>query len=249
MAEAPIDAERLRLRIQRLLGARRTPGVAVWDAAWAERQAAFEESGDIADLAPNYYAPEELEKVIQLRDQLMAPAFEEADTIWELGCGSGYHLAQMVLEHKQHRFAGFDSSSAALNCIRAVNRELGTDIGMWEWNMRRPPYVLHTPTTAVLTIGALEQVGSDFRPFLDSMRQLQPTRVVNIEPLIELYDEHNLEDWLAAEYHRRRGYLQGYLTALRRLEEQGSVEILEVRKGFGNIDHIGHSHVVWRWAS
>jgi hypothetical protein len=68
-----------------------------------------------------------------------------------------------------------------------------------------------------------------------------------MEPLVELYDEQRLVDYLAIKFHRKRGYLEGFLTSLRKLQAEGRIEILEQRRFyFGSIYHEGYSYVAWR---
>jgi hypothetical protein len=64
--------------------------------------------------------------------------------------------------------------------------------------------------------------------------------------MYELYNQETLFDWLGAQYLEKRGYLAGYLTALRRLEDQGRIEILKIQRTFGGLYHDGYSYVVWR---
>ena len=94
---------------------------------------------------------------------------------------------------------------------------------------------------------ALEQVGPRHDRFVEFLLQKKPGICVNMEPLLELYDETNLVDYLAARYHRKRGYLEGFLTALRTLADKGHIEILDVRRFFfGSLYHEGYSYVAWR---
>jgi hypothetical protein len=68
-----------------------------------------------------------------------------------------------------------------------------------------------------------------------------------MEPLLDLYDEANLVDYLAIRYHKKRGYLNGFLPALRDLAAKGRVEILDMRRFyFGSFYHEGYSYVAWR---
>ena len=68
-----------------------------------------------------------------------------------------------------------------------------------------------------------------------------------MEPIEDLYDEDNLADYLALRYHRKRGYLSGFLPRLRTLETEGKIRILEIRRMFfGSLYHEGYSFVVWK---
>jgi hypothetical protein len=68
-----------------------------------------------------------------------------------------------------------------------------------------------------------------------------------MEPLLDLYDQDNLVDYLAVRFHTFRGYLSGFLPRLRQLEAEKRIEILKVqRMNFGSLYHEGYSFVVWR---
>ena len=101
--------------------------------------------------------------------------------------------------------------------------------------------------SGVLTFGALEQVGKDFRPFLEFLLRRKPAICVHVECIAEFYDPARLLDYLALAYHHSRNYLEGFWTALKELEEKGMLEILAAHhQRFGNIYDDSHSYVVWR---
>jgi hypothetical protein len=101
--------------------------------------------------------------------------------------------------------------------------------------------------SGVLTMCALEQIGPRHERFVEFLLQKKPQVCVNMEPLLELYEDDNLVDYLAMRYHRKRGYLDGFLTSLRNLAAAGRIEILDVRRFFfGSIYHEAYSYVAWR---
>mgnify|MGYP006178052823 CR=1 FL=1 len=103
------------------------------------------------------------------------------------------------------------------------------------------------PGAADLLVGSMEQLGSNFRPFLDYLLQQKPRIVVQVNHLMELYDTDNLLDYLALRFEKRRKYLEGYLPALERLAQDGKVDILKLQRGrVGSLYHDGYSFVVWR---
>ncbi|MFH0958618.1 MAG: hypothetical protein V1897_07925, partial [Pseudomonadota bacterium] len=109
------------------------------------------------------------------------------------------------------------------------------------------PLVRLNPGTGVYTFGALEQVHSNHVKFIEFLLERKPALVLNVECLHELYDEEDLSDTIALAYHRRRNYLEGYLTRLLALEAEGRIEILNVHHfRFGNMNDDPLSHVVWK---
>jgi hypothetical protein len=100
---------------------------------------------------------------------------------------------------------------------------------------------------ALLTIGSLEQLGSNFENFIYWITQKQPSVCINIEPLYEKYDENNLFDYLAMRFHKQRNYLIGFLPYLQNLEREHKIKILKTtRMHFGSLFHDGWSITVWK---
>jgi hypothetical protein len=101
--------------------------------------------------------------------------------------------------------------------------------------------------SGVFSSGALEQLGTNFGPFLSYLLEQKPKIVVNINHLTELYDPEKLLDYLAIKFERRRNYLYGFIPELQNLERAGKVEIIKIHRSyFGSLPHDGYSYVVWR---
>jgi hypothetical protein len=96
--------------------------------------------------------------------------------------------------------------------------------------------------SAVLTWGALEQLGTNFQPFLNFLLS-KDVFVINVEPIIELFNPKNPMDNHSIEYMKKRNYLNGYLTALKK----SKAKILRTQRlHFGNMNYEGWSFVIWR---
>jgi hypothetical protein len=107
--------------------------------------------------------------------------------------------------------------------------------------------VLFPPGSAAITMASMEQLNTKYENFLNYLMAHKPSICLHLEPLIELYDKDDLFDHLAFQYHRKRGYLNGFLTSLRNLEAEGKLSILDVRRlFFGSMFHEGYSIVIWR---
>jgi hypothetical protein len=116
------------------------------------------------------------------------------------------------------------------------------------FDMFSPDRRLELPSgSGVFMVGALEQLGPNFQPFLGYLLAQRPKIVVQVNHFTELYDTDDLLDYLALRFEKKRKYLEGYLPALESLSRQGKVEILSVRRvRFGSLYHDGYSFVVWR---
>jgi len=205
----------------------------------AERHALWERCWSEDASIPEYFSsPQEYAQFVALRTQLFAKYLNGVDEVSEFGCGLGHNLAP--LQDGARRLRGFDWSVAAVKRCKA----LGIDAEVFDMFNPGADITLHG---AVLTVHALEQLGTQWRAFLEFLLVRKPGICIHIEPIEELYDETDLHDFLCLAYHCKRGYLSGFLTGLRELEKWGGVELIEVRKSeFGNGLHDAYSIVIWK---
>ncbi len=234
-----------------------------WEDGWGENLEAFEDSGnDLTTLIPKFVKSEtmrlpheymmplvpdlETGLVTELRLELFR-LFEEADAVYEFGCGTGLNLVVLAQMYPDKKLYGLDWSTNSCTIIDLIARQRNINLTGVLFDMFKPDYGLEIePNSALFTIGAMEQLGTNFEPFLQFMIDKRFLVCLNIETLYELYDPESLYDFLAIKYLEKRGYLRGYLVRLKELESQGKIEILKVRKGFGCLYHNGYSYVVWR---
>lgn len=237
-----------------------------WESCWSGNLDNYVRSSyDRSRLVPDFIRPAEVLRLSQdyvlprsatfeldffriQRAYLFYRYFSQCRAVSEFGCGSGFNLVALSDQIPHLSLCGLDWSraSAELVSLAGQTQRLKLDGRVFDFFHPDPSYSLATGT-GVLTVCALEQTGSGFGTFLDWLIGQRPAICVHIEPLAELYDESNQSDYLALRYHRKRGYLEGFLTRLRNLESQGILEIVEVnRPYFGSLYHEGYSWVVWR---
>lgn len=237
-----------------------------WEAGWSENLAEFLSEGHKLDsLIPKYIRPNE---VVRLFGQYARPHnphfvrdytktyrawlahrfFADATAIYEFGCGPASHVAYFAETFPDKAVVGLDWAEASVRIIDAIASHYGWNVSGHRFDFFAPNHGIRLPKdTAVLTFGALEQVGSNHGPFLDYLLDNRPMRCVHVEGINELYDGSDLLDQLALRYHERRNYLNGLLTRLRELESAGRVVIEDVhRQRFGTKFNDTFSYVVWR---
>jgi hypothetical protein len=237
-----------------------------WEKGWRENLDIFIQARCNPDaLIPKYYKKRvplrlngEIVKPISedlvyhvthlFRTWLFLKYFQPYDSIHEFGCGSGFHIGWLASLFPQKEIYGLDWATASQEILDFMRNEKGWRVQGKHFNFFEPSKDHKiSDNSAVLTFGALEQVGSRFSPFLDYLLMQSPKLVVNVECLHELYDENHLLDYLALRYHHRRNYLHGYLTRLKALEQQGRIKIIQIHKqSFGNMYNDTHSFVVWK---
>lgn len=172
---------------------------------------------------------------------------QDAAVIYEFGCGSCVNLARMGQIFPGKRYVGLDWTQQAVAIADALGQR-------FDWNMRGRIFDFFHPDEAlqieegsvVLTVGALEQTGPNWRPFLDWILRFRPTICVHIEPVAEWYDGTAF-DQIARKFHMTRGYWTGFLEALHHLEAAGRAQILKQHRcRLGSLFIEGYSQIIWR---
>ena len=237
-----------------------------WEDGWSENLREFERSGfdpgtlvpkfiknDVKRLQGEYILPEstsfEIDFVSVLWQFLFRTYFSQAESIYEFGCGPGQNLVELARIHPDKRLYGLDWAQSALEIVENLRGRLGINVQAERFDFFCPSDALRLEEgAAVFTAGALEQTGVRFQRFLDWLLEQSFSICVNVETLQETYDPAKLFDYVACSYIEKRGYLQGYLSALRRLEEQGAVRILKVHRVFGSLYNDVYTYVAWEKA-
>ncbi len=229
----------------------------LWERCYAESELTppflVKEKNEPLRFNYQYIIPEsqrfEVDFLSVVRAYLFNKYFCNLRSVAEFGCGTGHNLLALARQQPGKVVFGLDWSRHALEHVKKLQHQ-GVSAHAVEFNLLEPnPDCLHfnLKEVGVLTVGALEQVGRKFEEFLCYLVSRQPPICIHLEPIVELYDEAKPFDQLAIKYHRARGYLEGYLPALRRLARYGLAEILEVRRiPFGSFYHEAYTYIVWR---
>lgn len=228
-----------------------------WQKGWSENLEEFRRTGDVNALTPKYLRPS---KYARLGGQFIEPAdpmFEanwyqvfrgwfarrylsEFDHIYEFGCGSGHNVAFLAQEFPDKHVKGFDWADASVEIVRELHRR-GLDVDGERFDFFNPPRDWYwRPNSAVLTVGALEQTGLRWRPFLDFLRRTRPAMCLHIEPIVEWYDPSNLVDYTAIKIHEARGFWRGFVDEVEEISA-----IRHHRTGFGSLLLEGYSQFQW----
>lgn len=234
-----------------------------WEAGWSENLQGFVGRGDISELVPKYFKSSQILRIFRnyvrpLTDDfifrfhsvfcrlIFEKYLSDVDSIWEFGCGTGHNLVLLSEMYPYKEIHGLDWASSAIDLIKNLSKKHANVRGR-TFDMFNPDYELDIPSnSAVITIHSLEQLGTNYGSFLDFVLKKSPVLCINIEPVLELYDENNLLDYLAVMYHRKRGYLENYLNTLYRFEKEKKIEIKKVKRAFlGSTYDEGYSLMIW----
>ncbi len=236
-----------------------------WEKGWSENLNNFLDQGhDVQELIPKFVRRNE---VIRFKDNFIMPVdsefetnfvkvlryylflkyFTDAESVYEFGCGTGLNLLSVAELFPAKILYGLDWSEASCQIVNELAKELKLNLHGKLFDMFSPDERIEVnESSAVFTIGAMEQLGTDFRRFVDFLMKKKPSVVINIEVNYELHDKNSLFEYVAAAYIEKRNYLNGFYPYLQKLEKQGSVEIIEIRKTIGGLYHNGYVYLVWK---
>lgn len=236
-----------------------------WEKGWGENLEAIKNGKSVNDLVPRYHGKHTLIHWHQKMIRPLTPYFDyklhcivvdwaiekylsKVDSIFEFGCGPGYHLLRARKINPTAHMIGLDWTKASQEIIKQI-KEAGIEdnIEGKNFNFFSPDYSVDVPANSgFLTVAALEQIGDKYEQFLEFVMAKKPIICVHLEPIDEMLDQNNLIDRLSTLYFRKRNYLSGYLPRLRQLQEEGKVKIVSEQRTYSGSFFIeGHSLIVW----
>jgi hypothetical protein len=242
---------------------------AVWEEGWARNLSAVRAEENESALVPGYFEKSRFVRLGEHFFEVILPATEALllgclvdyvveglatnfgfDNVHEFGCGTGIHVSRLAKRCPKRQVHGYDWAISSVEIVEHLRRNAGqANLGGARFDFFQPnDQVEVSSDDIVLTVATLEQVGTDFRPFLDFLGKKSPRLVVNIEPIEELLDLESRVGRLSAEYFRKRNYLTGFYSHLIDLESLNKVEIIHSgRSGLGSLYIEGYSIVAWRF--
>lgn len=235
-----------------------------WNKGWEENLQAYSKHKE-QSIIPRYFGKH---NIVRWRQDFMialSPNFEYDmlstiqywlfDThlrsypfIYEFGCGTGHNLLRVREVNKLAQLWGLDWAESSQKLVEKISSQK-SDSNLFAKNFDffnpNKNFKLNKKS-AVFTVAALEQIGSDFRPFIDYLLEEKPEICLHIEPISELLDAENLVDYLSILYFQKRNYLNGFLTTLQALEKQKKLKIHTAKRSYiGSLYIEGYSIIIW----
>lgn len=168
-------------------------------------------------------------------------------TIYEFGCGSGDNLASIAETGVEKILIGMDWSASSNKLLNTIGQIKNCKLKGERFDFYHPNHDYElVENSAVFTVAALEQIGDDHTQLMQYFLSQKARVFVHLEPIIDFYDEGNLIDYLAILYHKKRNYLDKYLSALRAFEQLGIIKIQHAKRmQFGSLYHEAYNIIVW----
>jgi hypothetical protein len=238
-----------------------------WEKGWYENFELLKEGNSVNDLVPKYFGKSNIARwkgdfiksdiknfdykqlLILMDAYLHQYVGNNYDNLFEFGCGPAYHLLRFGNFNRNINLMGLDWTKASQNIIKEINSlEINTKIKGHNFDFFNPDYNLEIPeNSAIFTCSALEQIGENYKEFVNFLLAKKPDLCINFEPCSELLDENSLVDKLCILYSEKRNYLKGYLSYLEQLEQEGKIEIILKKRLFGGGIYLeGYPVIIWK---
>ncbi|MBF0427783.1 MAG: class I SAM-dependent methyltransferase [Magnetococcales bacterium] len=237
-----------------------------WEEGWAENLKDFIESHyDLEKLVPKFIRPNqplrlgnhyvqavnplfELDYLKVYRQWIFTKYFERFESVYEFGAGTGFNLHALSELYPTKNLHGLDFVASSVELIGTIGKAKNKKIYGHLFDMIHPDREFRlADNSIVFTFGSLEQLSGRIDAFFAYLLSQPFELCVHVEPVIDLYDQETLFDYLAYRFHKKRGYTQNLLGTLRRLEQEGKAEIIQiVRPRFASLLMEGYTLIVWR---
>lgn len=238
----------------------------VWEQGWAENLHAFiAQNYSLEALIPKFIRQNQLirydgdyimpanprfefDYMTVFRIWLFQKYFAHYSSIYEFGCGSGLNLVLLASLFPQKDLCGLDFVQSPVDLINTIGETHQLRMTGHLFDMINPDDGFSlAERSAVLTFGALEQLAGKTEKFIQYLLRKRPGICIHVEPTVELYDDNILFDYLAIQFHRKRGYTEHLLPRLQQLDAEGAVKILGVKRlNFGSLFMEGYTYIVWQ---
>lgn len=238
----------------------------VWFNGWQENLEMYRASGfDDTSLTPkfvrpgnpvrlnkNFVLPEddnfELSFIEVYRQWFFETYFKSVKNIYEFGCGTGFNLLHANRVYPEKQLFGSDFVQSSVDLVNELAAQKGIPMTGDLFNMLEPDvnYDIR-PNSGVFTFGSLEQLASNLDPIFEFLLSKDIEICVHTEPAIELYEDNSVVDYLGKKFQGKRGYSSGLVGKLKELEDNGMIEILNIKRlYFGSFFMEGYNHMVWK---
>ena len=189
----------------------------------------------------------ELDYFTIYRQWLYEKYFHDYNNIYEFGCGTGFNLLALSNIYPDKKLFGSDFVKSSVDLVNLVAKNNNINLEAEIFDLINPNFDYEIRDNSLIcTFGAIEQINSKFDKFIQFVMQKKPSLVIHTEPVIELYDKSNLNDFLAFSFQSKRGYTSNYLPYLEQLNEKGKIDLIKVKRlEFGSTMMEGFNLIIW----
>lgn len=204
----------------------------------------FRLCGDIV-FSHNYKFDASLQTLVHL--SVLNTFCKNLNFIYEFGAGSGNVLNALLKFYKRkYNYYGLDWSSSSIQILKKIKFNK-ISIAASKFNFFKPNYNFAIQKNSLLlTNGALEQTGSNYKKFIKYILSKKPTLIINFEPISDYYINDNLNDYVLKFYTKKRNYLKNYIQYLESLAKKKKIQIIKKCRVGGGPYSESFSFVIWK---
>jgi ubiquinone/menaquinone biosynthesis C-methylase UbiE len=239
-----------------------------WEKGWYENYYKFKKTNNFSDLIPKYFFKERVSRIgnnliktkskyfdYKILNLITSYIFEKylkkEKKIIEFGCGTGHNLLNLNNYNNKAELYGLDWASSSQKILKLISTKYANIQG-YKFDYFNPKFNnnlnLAENKWCCYTVASLEQIGNNFKKYMNFLRKYKPGLVINIEPINELMNQDLILDYLSVKYSQKRNYLDGYFSYLKVLEKKKILKFLEIKKSyFGSLYINGYSILVWKF--
>ena len=237
-----------------------------WELNWKDNLSTYEIDQNYKQLVPKFITSSifplrfkgkyimplvedfELKLVTIFREFLFENFFYNVSAVHEFGVGTGFNLIHLGEIYPDKKLYGYDWSDSAIRLTSLAGEKNNLKIYTSLFDMFEPNFDLEIePNSGLLTVGAMEQLGKNWRNFLNFIINKRFSIYINIETN---YEKNRMEDndfnQIAARYIDRRNWLKGYFDELDLLERNNEIRIVYKSTLVGSKFHDSWSVTVWK---
>lgn len=176
--------------------------------------------------------------------------FKNSSQVLEFGSGTGHNLLNLNRFNISAKLHALDWAQETEKICNILKKDTSKDINIeghaFDYFNPKINFPLDKNWTC-FTVASLEQVGLNYKKFINMLIKKKPKLVVNLEPIAELLDKKNELENLSIKYFLKRNYLKDYLKHLKKMEKEKKIKIIKTRKSyFGSLYINGYSLIVWK---
>lgn len=236
-----------------------------WEKGWGQNFLELKRKRSAEAITPHYFGKYDIQRFNRNFVKGQSPDYEKnmldiilyyvfdkylrkAENIYEFGCGTGFNLLKVREVNQSANLFGLDWTKSSQKIIKKMSDTgLIKNIKGYNFDFFKPDKKIRLEkNSAIYTVAALEQVGSNYKSFVSYLLKNRPDICLHVEPIAELLDENELIDNLSIKYFRKRNYLNGYLDHLKELEKEGKIKIHDAKRTYtGSMFIEGHSIIAW----
>jgi hypothetical protein len=238
-----------------------------WENGWFENLELLKQNNNVNSLIPKYFNKYNVARWkgdfikceteyfdyklhIILVDAILHDVVDSHySNLYEFGCGPAYHLLRFGKFNPDINLIGLDWAKSSQDIIKEIKElKINDKITGYNFDYFNPNYDINIDkNSAIFTCASLEQIGENYKEFVDYLIAKKPEICIHFEPSSELLDENSLVDKLSILYFNKRKYLNGYLTYLKQLEQEDKIEIIKTQRLYGGSYFIeGYPVIIWK---